>query len=576
MTLRDYDYVDNHPTGTGALTRLAPMIEAVRDSGGTTLLFDAGDTLQGQPTGDMLAREFAQGAVDPHPMIEAMNTLSYDAAIAGNHDLNFGIDFARHAFAQANFPYVLSHGPLGERLGFVRRSLLKRSVADSSGTRHTVNIGVIGLLPPGVLAKSDVGAEYLQASRQIREQVEDQIQTLRRNGADLIVALTHSGTNETQGTAFVDQSVLPLANMPGVDVVIGGHTHQVFPPDTSEPTSSRDAVQGPAVIQAGYGGAHLGKVDLTLECGAQGWRPATTTVDVISVADQPAPESPQLIKLSQKLHDRTVAALCQPVSQLTRSMHNYFAALGHDRCGAVVGQAKIAFARQIAQGLGLEDLPVLALTSPYRAGGRDAPHFVEVEQGPLLARHLFAMHPFPDRLCLLRLTRQQVVEIASATARKFNNILPNITDQKLTAETVPCYEIETFRGLTCTLDLGARSDARLVDIDLHGGAFTQTDTFLVATTDFRAAALGLEPHVVFQSDQTLPELLRARLEAQHTITPAAPPGWIFAPVLGASVKLRTGIGARQHLGDIAAYHPQDLGTDARGFLWLRIHLDPQK
>ena len=578
MALRDYDYFDDAPSQTGALSRLAPLIDRMRRAHGCTLLFDAGDILQGDPTGDLLAADFAAGHRRPHPMIQAMNEIGYDAAIAGNHDLNFGLGFAKHAFDQAKFPLVLSHGPLRDKLDFLPSAILERQIQDHLGTTMTLRIGVLGILPPGILAKSDVDGDCLESARLIETQIQDQVETLRANGADLVIALSHSGANDTKGTAFVDATVVPLVQMSGIDAIICGHTHQVFP--KVDQTLGRTAhamsglVQGKPVVQAGYRGAHLGHILVTLKKTGSTWQRVGAKVDILSVQSTTGPtaEAPRILELSDDVHARTLTALRQTVGRIAHPMHDYFADLGHDNCGALIGQAKIEFAKSRSEVLGLSGIPVLALTSSFRPGRRESPHFIEIERGPILARHICAMYPFPNRLNLVKLNRDQVFQIANATAQKFNSILPDVVDQKLTNESVPAYEIETLRGLTCTLDLSRSCESRITKMDLHCQNETEHPEFVVAISDFRTTALGLEPFIVDQADITVPDLVHRYLSAQAEVSLQAAPGWVFAPIEGASVKLRTGIGARRFLSDIAHYRPKDLGTDENGFLWLRADL----
>ena len=82
----DYETDAEAPWG---LTRAATAVDSLRRAHpGQVVLVDGGDLLQG----NTFATYFATvGPVDPHPIVDALNALDYDAATLGNHEFNFGI-----------------------------------------------------------------------------------------------------------------------------------------------------------------------------------------------------------------------------------------------------------------------------------------------------------------------------------------------------------------------------------------------------------------------------------------------------------------------------------------------------
>jgi 2',3'-cyclic-nucleotide 2'-phosphodiesterase / 3'-nucleotidase len=66
--------------------------------------------------GDYIAYERGMKAGDMHPVIEAMNTLGFEASTLGNHEFNYGLDFLFNTIQGANFPVVSTNfakGTLG-------------------------------------------------------------------------------------------------------------------------------------------------------------------------------------------------------------------------------------------------------------------------------------------------------------------------------------------------------------------------------------------------------------------------------------------------------------------------------
>ena len=108
MQLLGYDYFADHPTPDLGLVPLAGLIETYRaDPTVTTLLFDNGDFLQGNPLADYVVGQAQHNA--PHPMIAAFNALDYDAVTLGNHEFNYGLEVLDQVLQDAQFPVVCAN-----------------------------------------------------------------------------------------------------------------------------------------------------------------------------------------------------------------------------------------------------------------------------------------------------------------------------------------------------------------------------------------------------------------------------------------------------------------------------------
>jgi len=106
---KDHEYDDAQHNDVG-LAKISTLVAAMRAERGrcSTLMLDAGDTIQGTPLSYYYAR------VDPitspkapvHPMAAAMNEIGYDAAALGNHEFNYGVDTLRKFQSQLNHPLL--------------------------------------------------------------------------------------------------------------------------------------------------------------------------------------------------------------------------------------------------------------------------------------------------------------------------------------------------------------------------------------------------------------------------------------------------------------------------------------
>ncbi|MGV3650195.1 MAG: metallophosphoesterase, partial [Devosia sp.] len=233
-----YDYYADAANDTLGLARTAAIIEQIRSEAGNSVLFDNGDLIQGNPMGDYMAYEkgLAEGTV--HPMIAAMNTLGYDAATLGNHEFNYGLDYLAAALDDADFPIVSANVVDGPELGadattdktlFAPYRIIEKQIVDGSGTSHPIRIGVIGFVPPQILTWDATHLAGKVAVRDIVETAQAFVPKMREEGADIIVALSHSGIVAGPHVPGMENASLQLAAVDGIDVVLTGHHHLVFP-----------------------------------------------------------------------------------------------------------------------------------------------------------------------------------------------------------------------------------------------------------------------------------------------------------------------------------------------------------
>src|SRR6056297_82491 len=156
-TILPFDYSSGCSGGGFGLARTASLIATARaEAPGACLLFDNGDFLQGTPLSDL---HHLEGPSAPHPVIAAMNRLGYDAATLGNHEFNFGLDALSTALSQARFPVICANAitrrgttPAQDETLFPPSLLIDRQVTGRNGTRQSLRIGVLGLLPPQITA----------------------------------------------------------------------------------------------------------------------------------------------------------------------------------------------------------------------------------------------------------------------------------------------------------------------------------------------------------------------------------------------------------------------------------------
>ncbi|MGO7161259.1 bifunctional 2',3'-cyclic-nucleotide 2'-phosphodiesterase/3'-nucleotidase, partial [Rhizobium johnstonii] len=280
-----YDYYADKPNDTMGLSRTGTIIDAIRAEAVNSLLIDNGDVLQGNPMGDYMAYQHGMKDGDVHPVIKAMNTLGYTVGTLGNHEFNYGLDFMFKVLAGANFPFVcanltkgqLASDPKQDDLFFKPYIIVEKQIKDGAGNESPVKIGFIGFVPPQIMLWDIKNLEGKAQTRDIVEAAKAWVPAMKEAGADIVIALSHSGIDGSAPSEKMENASLHLAAVDGIDAIFTGHQHLVFPgPKSWDGVSNADPVKGtlhgkPAVM-AGFWGSHLGLIDLLLEKDGNSWK----------------------------------------------------------------------------------------------------------------------------------------------------------------------------------------------------------------------------------------------------------------------------------------------------------------
>lgn len=589
--LMAFDYSKDEHVDQFGLVRTATLIKHARSETPNSLLFDNGDFLQGSALSDLTAMS-EEYLTKTHPVISAMNALRYDAACLGNHEFNFGLETLKAALAQADFPVVcanaiaLSEGkhPEEDNTWILPFALLPINAADTAGEMHTITVGVIGLLPPQITTWDHAHLRGRIISRDIVQTARDQVPKIRAAGADIIVALAHTGIEEDAHIEGAENAANALSSVPGIDAVFAGHTHNVFP-HSNNPKSFKLSYK--PTTMPGFRGSHLGVIDLLLSQENQGWRIIESYAEaraVKSVGAKLASEDPDLMKVVQAAHEETRRITAKPVTRSTRPLHSYMTQVRDDGFLALIQKAQKEALRNALEHTEFAELPILSAASPFKTGGNaGASYYTDVPAGPISLRHISDIYPFPNTLIGLSLTGSEVLDWLERAASCFHQIAPGEKRQLLWNSDFAGHAFDTVYGLTYEIDLTQQprhdvtgtlinpSAQRIRNAQYLGHRLSPSMQFAVATNNFRAFGGGQYPawspeKVIFSDKTSILDILSARLRASnHDLLAEPQSSWRFSPIAGASVLLETGPGLRQHQQDIEAMGAIDLGDAPNGF-----------
>ena len=604
-----YDYYADKPVDTVGLARTASLIAAIRAEATNSILLDNGDFLQGNPMGDFIAYERGMAEGQMHPVISAMNVLGYDASTLGNHEFNYGLSFLMNSVAGANFPVVSAN--VAKTAGASPREdvtllppyvILDRTLTDGAGATHPIRIGIIGFVPPQIMNWDAKHLEGNLTARDIVATAKAWVPQMKEDGAEIIVALCHSGMGEPNAVEGAENAAITLAGVEGIDAILTGHSHLVFPGPDFEGVAGTDSaagtISGKPGVMAGFWGSHMGLIDLLLERDGKSWRIVSHTSEARPISKRNEDRSitalvedtPAVLAAVQVEHDATLDYVRRAVGKTEAPLYSYFALVADDPSVQIVSIAQGWYVAQMLAGTEYAALPLLSAAAPFKAGGRGgAEYYTDVPVGDVAIKNVADLYLYPNTVRAVVVTGAQVKDWLERSAGIFNQITPGQADQMLINPDFPSYNFDVMDGVTYKIDLSqpsrfdkdgavvAAAANRIVGLAFNGAPVDPAARFVVATNNYRAGGGGAFPGadgttVIYEAPDTNRDVIVRYIVEQGTINPAADANWVFAPMPGTTVLFDTGPGGAKYLGDVKGVQIEAAGDGADGFARFRITL----
>ncbi|NNE79332.1 MAG: bifunctional 2',3'-cyclic-nucleotide 2'-phosphodiesterase/3'-nucleotidase [Silicimonas sp.] len=603
-----YDYYSDKPRDTLGLARTAAHMADIRAEATNSMLLDNGDLIQGNPMGDYIAYERGMKDGDLHPIIEAMNVLGYDAATIGNHEFNYGLDFLTKSTAGAKFPWVLANvttkqgaAPRDDTTLYPPYVILDRTVTDGAGGEHQIKVGIIGFTPPQIM---NWDRRHLEGNVEVRDIVataEAYVPEIREAGADIIIALSHSGIGAETGEMLENASV-PLAGVDGVDAIMTGHHHLVFPGPNYEASDVIDpekgTLHGKPAVMGGFWGSHLGVIDLMLEKDGSTWRVVSheSTTRPISKRNEDRSitalvESDEaVLEATKQEHEETLAYVRRAVGKTAAPLHSYFALVADDPSVQIVSIAQKWYVGEMLAGTEYAGLPILSAAAPFKAGGRGGPeYYTDVPVGDVAIKNVADLYLYPNTVRAVKVTGKEVRDWLERSAGMFNQVEKGSSDTTLLNPSFPSYNFDVIDGVTYQIDLSEPSKYgpkgepenmeanRIKNLMYNGQPVTDDMEFVIATNNYRASGGGSFPGadgstIIFEAPDTNRDVIVRYIVEQGTIEPTADANWTFTPLDGATVLFETGPKAADYVDQLKSVDIAPAGDGADGFALFRLKL----
>ncbi len=254
---------------TGGVARVLTVIEQIRQekSAFPIIHIDTGDTFQGAPQFNLF-----RGEVE----MRALQLLGIDAMVLGNHEFDNGAPALVKAYrTSGGFPLLAANYLFDGRVETGLAEIVQPFVILRKGT---LRLGIIGVgNDSSITSIGDIGNKLGFYGLDPIETLTQYV-SLVRPLCDLVVVASHQGL---EGDFAIAEQV------PGVDVILGGHHHVVLdPPKVLRGPDGRDVI----IVHSGNDLKVVGELDLIVQNGQVAWHAYTVHPITDAVAAHPAME----------------------------------------------------------------------------------------------------------------------------------------------------------------------------------------------------------------------------------------------------------------------------------------------
>ncbi len=315
-------YTPTNPDGSkapairaGGAEAVAAALQAWRKQDKDLLFVSAGDLVGASPAMSSLWAD--------EPTIEAMNMLNLRVSAVGNHEFDAGRkELLRQQHGGCDSPRADKACQMSRDYRGANFTYLAGNVVDTATGKpfipafkieqvKGIKVGLVGVVLQDtrsvVMASGIAGLEFGDEAAAINRAIPD----MRKEGADVIVALVHEGgrTKESPMTPGCSQLKGPIVDIvkkldPSIRLVITGHTHEGY----------LCQVDGRTVTQASSYGHLLTRIAMKVQKGAGAVGDIKVENVLMKAGDFPADE--KMVAFVAKLKESSRVALDRPIARI--------------------------------------------------------------------------------------------------------------------------------------------------------------------------------------------------------------------------------------------------------------------
>ena len=413
---------------TGGMAYMGTVIKKLKkETEGKNLLLDAGDWALGSCESELTGGK---------TIIDVMNNLGYDGAEIGNHEFDWGQEPLKEMIDRADFPVMGAN--ITKNDGTLMEGLTPYIIKEING----IKVGILGLISQDTSETVDPGNIKGINFKNSRKTVEKYLPEIKKNGAELIIVLSHEGLKD---------DVRLATETGGIDIIVGGHSH------TSIGKAAK--INNTIIVQAGSNSVKVGNLHINIDSSSK---------KILSFEN-----SLVTVNNNQLTPDSEIEEIINPVIEQTGN-----------GLSTVIGKTEVDLDRNKI----VESVMGNVLTDAIREStGSDIA--VEnsgsirkgIRKGNITVKSIHDVLPFNTYLVTMELTGKDIKDLMEISATTQDNL--------------------QVSGLTMTVDYSQPAGKRVSDIKVQNKTLEHEKNYRVSTEDF--LALGFTEYTPFHRGKNI-------------------------------------------------------------------------
>ncbi len=571
-----YNYFDKEPKDN-ALLKFKTYIDKykVMNKDEAVITADNGDLLQG----DVWSEYDSVNAGDA--LVPRIINEMYDVIGVGNHEFNFGLPFLNEFYNQVTVPIVNSNvdfmdDPLKDIVRDTYIHEIKRA-------EETLKVGFLSVVPTQILKWDKFHLEGKVEARPMTEAVKKTTEQLKDDGADIVILLSHTGMSNADAdlTQFGENQAVLMAMMEGIDGIVFGHTHDVFPNgnlliEDDRINIGKGTFNNIPMAQPGVSASHLGVLNFELEYSEESWHIRKADSRLISAEDIII-KNDELADYHEE-HEKVLEYLNIPIGKTDYPLNTYFTRVIPSRGVQFVSEATVWFAKERAE-LEESSIPVIGFNSAVKAG-RDGPHdYTAIPAGEMTIADSIDIYKHANTLLIIKITGKVLKEWLEWAASSFNDYNgEEILQPNNSRYGFPGYNFDTFFNLDYTFDLTKparyvssahrlNDSERVIKMSYKGAPIKETDEFIVPANNYKVAYAPFlrDAEILYESDISVRDIVTEYIKSGETFDYRNP----MTIIPHGTYKFTTATAAAEYTDGMPVEHLKDCGD---GFSVFKVKL----
>lgn len=396
---------------------------------GNSLLLDAGDTFHGQSFATL---------ENGSSIAKILNAMGYAAMVPGNHDFNYGQDILRSLGVEANVPLLAVNVRKDDAIAY--NDIVMKEV-------NGVKVGILGIATPETAYKTNplnvVGLDF-GTKESIVADAQAAVDTLKGQGANVIVALAHLGIDPTSDVKATD--IAEAVN--GIDVMIDGHSHSTLDKYEEFNASHKTKVTSTGNYLESFGEV---KISLDNENNVLDVKPGNVLTKDLTEEDAEIKGLIDGIKNEQEvILNEIVGETPIDLDGVRENVRS-----GHTNLGRLITSAML-------------DETGADIAINNGGGIRDS-----IKAGKITKGDVIAVLPFGNYIVTKNVKGQDIIDALNATMAKLNGGFPHFAGMNVLTEKY--------------VDEDEKTRWKVVSIEVNGAPIDADKMYTLATNDFMAA-----------------------------------------------------------------------------------------